>query len=302
MLNLPLRYAIKDLDGEELLAAGTSLDDRALQTLAARGRDQGYESSCLLQNEIVRTDLSSFMEEMPYRFIFGGAEGIREHLKCIGSVPLPNPLLSYLTDSKIYDFYTYRHSLMVFALTTFLLNNSFGDLAHDRQVLLVGPTHDLGKWAVSKKVLMKKTPLTRSERELLEFHPIAGCALLSYYLGDHQHPAVQVALNHHERRDGTGYPRGLSELEPVVEMVATCDVYDALISSRPYRPFNYDNRTALEEITTIAETGALGWPSVQALVGRNRKGYPSADQVAVSLEKRGTPPADNCYAKIIGEK
>lgn len=299
MLNLPLRYAIKDLNNEELLAAGSFLDNKTLQTLAVRGREQRYDANCLLQNEVIRTDLSAFMTEIPYGFIFGGAEGIREHLRCLGDVPLPGPLLAYLLDSRKDDFYTYRHSLMVFALTTFLLKTSFGDLADDTGMLLVGPTHDIGKWAVPKKILMKKTPLTRSERFLLEFHPIAGCALLSYYLGDYQHPAVQVALDHHERCDGTGYPRGLSELDPVVEMVATCDVYDALISSRPYRPFNYDNRTALEEITSIAETGALNWHSVQALVGRNRKGHPSPDKVDVSLEKRGVPPAGNCYAKIV---
>lgn len=299
MLSLPLRYAIKDLNGEELLAAGTLLDNQTLQALADRGRAQRYEAHCLLQNEVIRTDLPAFMKERPYGFIFGGDEGIREHLRCMGNIPLPGPLLAYLLASRKDDFYTYRHSLMVFALTTFLLKKSFGDLADDSEMLLVGPTHDLGKWAVPKKILMKTTPLTRSERSLLEFHPIAGCALLSYYLGDCQHPAVRVALEHHERRDGTGYPRGISELNPLVEMVATCDVYDALISCRPYRPLNYDNRTALEEITSIAETGALGWHSIQTLVGRNRKGYPYPDQVDVSLEKRGVPPAGNCYAKIL---
>jgi HD-GYP domain-containing protein (c-di-GMP phosphodiesterase class II) len=82
-------------------------------------------------------------------------------------------------------------------------------------------------------------------------------------------------------------------------MVATCDVYDALISSRPYRMSNYDNRTALEELSAIAETGALDLHCVQALIGRNRSGHPAAGQVKISLEKRGIPPTNNCYGQII---
>jgi HD-GYP domain-containing protein (c-di-GMP phosphodiesterase class II) len=77
-----------------------------------------------------------------------------------------------------------------------------------------------------------------------------------------------------------------------------CDVYDALISSRPYRPKNYDNRTALEELTAIANAGGLDWRCIKALIGRNRAGQPTPDKVDISLEKRGTPPSGNCYAVI----
>ena len=55
----------------------------------------------------------------------------------------------------------------------------------------------------------------------------------------------------------------LQKLDPMVEMVAACDVYDALLSPRPYRPLSYDNRTALEELTRMADSGSLGWPCVE---------------------------------------
>jgi len=186
-----------------------------------------------------------------------------------------------------------------FSGTTSLLmeNNSHLNQA-TKKMLIVGPIHDFGKRFIPKDILHKTTPLTKQERVLLEFHTIAGYVLLSYYLGDHSHPAVHVAFNHHERRDGSGYPRGIFNTDLLVEMVATCDVYDALVSSRPYRTVNYDNRTALEELTKIAETGALDWHCVQTLIAQNRAGHPSPDKIEVSVEKRGTPPPNNCYAII----
>lgn len=301
MLNITLPFAINDLEGNELLTAGSLLDETTINAVAAQGRQKQYKASCLLQHGSIRSDIESFMQVNPYASIFGDAEGLLAYLERIGEILVPQPLLSALDDFKENDFYTYRHSLIVFALTAFMMEKSFPGKILEKNALLVGPTHDLGKRSVPVDILNKKTPLTRSERCILEFHPIAGYVLLSYYLGDPRHPAAQVALNHHERRNGSGYPRGISELDPLVEMVATCDVYDALISSRPYRQGTYDNRTALEELSAIAETGALDVYCVQVLVGRNRAGHPAPDQVKISPEKRGTPPTNNCYAQTVDE-
>ena len=90
-------------------------------------------------------------------------------------------------------------------------------------------------------------------------------------------------------------------MSPLVEMVATCDIYDALISSRPYREGEYDNRTALEELSDIANAGALGRYSIQALVGRNRAGYPAPEEVRISAERRGKAPQSNCHAVTVDE-
>jgi len=302
MLNIKLPFAIDDLDGNQLLAAGTLLDSATIEAVARKGRQQGYGSTCLLQHERIRSDVEDFMNMNPYEYIFGGAGGVRAHLDRIGEVPIPLPLLRALELFREQDFYTYRHSLVVFILSTFMMEIVAREKLIVKNVLLVGPTHDLGKLAIPLEILNKRTPLTRRERSYLEFHPVAGYVISSYYLGDHQHPAAHVAFNHHERRDGSGYPRGVAEADPLVEMIATCDVYDALTSSRPYRPSDYNNRTALEELTSLAEAGTLSMHCVQALIARNRAGYPTPEEVEVSLVKRGTPPADNCYGKIVSEQ
>jgi len=300
-LSIKLSMPIKSLEGEELMAAGSVLSQPTLDAVIEKGRQQKFSAVSLLQYEEIRSDLIRFMAAKPYELMFGGPEGIMEHLEKIGDVPVPLPILHALDVFKKRDFYTYRHSLIVFALTTFMMDFCGSADTPERNVLLVGPTHDLGKLCVPADVLTKRTPVTRQERAMLEFHPVAGYVLNSYYLGDAAHPASLVALSHHERRDGSGYPRGITDIDPLIEMVAACDVYDALISTRPYRPTDYDNRSALEELTGLAEVGTLNWHCIHALIGRNRKGHPAAKEVKVSKARRGISPPDNCYGVFADE-
>ena len=300
-LDITLAFAIRDLDGVELLPAGLLLDEAIINDIARRGRLRQFKTSCLLQHDKVLSDMERFMSEAPYVFVFGGADGVRDHIRQFGEIPIPQPLLTALDMFKQSDFYTYRHSLVVFALTSFMMEKCYPNTMAERNILLVGPTHDVGKLSIPSDILQKKTPLTRRERQFLEFHAVAGFVLLSYYLGDHRHPAAYVALNHHERCNGSGYPRGIAAVSPLVEMVATCDVYDALISSRPYRMGEYDNRTALEELSDIAEEGALGWYGIQALIGRNRADRPAPDEVEVSRERRGKAPESNCHSVTVDQ-
>lgn len=143
--------------------------------------------------------------------------------------------------------------------------------------------------------------LTRAERSILEHHAVAGYVLLSYYLQDIHGVAARVARDHHERKDGSGYPLGRHLTDRLVEIVAVSHIYDALISPRPYRPTSYDNRTALEEITDLVRQGKLSWEVVQALVACNRRNKPHYSECTVSTEKRGNPPADNRHGIIEAE-
>jgi len=106
---------------------------------------------------------------------------------------------------------------------------------------------------------------------------------------------MEVARDHHERRYGSGYPLGARLEDRLVEIVAVSDIYDALISPRPYRPVSYDNRSALEELTEIADRGVIGWDVLTLLVALNRRDKPHIAECHVSMEKRGRPPAGNVY-------
>ncbi len=124
----------------------------------------------------------------------------------------------------------------------------------------------------------------------MKHHALAGYVLLCYYLRDTSNIAAIVARDHHERKDCSGYPCGIPLADRMVEIIAVSDIYDALISPRPYRPVSYDNRTALEEVTKMAERNEIGWEVVKALVSHNRKEKPHYSESKVSSEKRGHPP------------
>jgi len=161
--------------------------------------------------------------------------------------------------------------------------------------VMAGTIHDFGKVSVPLKILLKTDPLTKVDKIILEHHALAGFVLLSYFLQDHGRFAAWAAKEHHERRDGSGYPLGIPLKDGMVEIIAICDIYDALLSPRPHRPTPYDNRTALEELTKMAKKGNIGWEGIQALVSYNRRDRPHFREVNVSTEKRGTPPTDTVY-------
>ena len=106
-----------------------------------------------------------------------------------------------------------------------------------RMIELAAPLHDMGKIAIPDAVLMKPGPLNEDERAIMRRHPQIGHELLS---GSHNRfiqVSATIALRHQERFDGSGYPDGLvGEAIPLeARIVAVADVFDALISPRPYK-------------------------------------------------------------------
>jgi len=102
---------------------------------------------------------------------------------------------------------------------------------------LAAPMHDIGKIAITDSILQKTGQLDEEEYELMKTHTHIGAKLLSGHNSDLLRVARTIALNHHERWDGTGYPRGLSSkgIPLVGRISAICDVFDALTSDRPYK-------------------------------------------------------------------
>ena len=98
--------------------------------------------------------------------------------------------------------------------------------------------HDIGKLALPDSILQKSGPLTPEEWAVMKRHPLVGARILSGSDSDIIRLAEIVALTHHEKWDGSGYPRGLmgEEIPLVGRIVAICDVFDALTVVRPYKP------------------------------------------------------------------
>ena len=120
----------------------------------------------------------------------------------------------------------------------------------DAEILtLASVLHDIGKIAVPDAILSKPGALDPEERRLIESHASVGHAILAGAKSDLLRVADTIAWTHHERLDGSGYPRRLrgAELPIVGRIAAVADVFDALTSDRPYRPA-FDEPEALAMI------------------------------------------------------
>jgi len=122
--------------------------------------------------------------------------------------------------------------------------------------------HDIGKMGVSDTILLKPGPLNDREWEIMHHHPQYAYNLLASI--DYLKPALNIPYCHHEKWDGSGYPQGLKGEEIPLEarIFAVVDVYDALISDRPYR-LAWNKEDALEHIKK--ESGTHFDPQVVAL-------------------------------------
>jgi putative two-component system response regulator len=103
---------------------------------------------------------------------------------------------------------------------------------------MAAPMHDVGKIGIPDRILLKPGPLTTPEREEMQRHTLIGHEILTGSDSGLLNLAATIALTHHERVDGQGYPHGLrgAEIPPAGRIVAVADVFDALVNDRVYRP------------------------------------------------------------------
>lgn len=176
----------------------------------------------------------------------------------------------HMYQHKISERRSYRHQAIQLILQT-LYAKSPREQAHSKRVsvlcgaigsamgiavdelITAGVLHDIGKVSIGEAILEKRDPLSDSEWEQIKKHPEAGYNILSsvteYVF------LAECVLAHHERWDGTGYPKGLKgEAIPLpARIIAVADAYDAMVSDRPYRQ-GMSHADAMAEIEKGART------------------------------------------------
>jgi HD-GYP domain-containing protein (c-di-GMP phosphodiesterase class II) len=145
-------------------------------------------------------------------------------------------VMTMLSDLNVKDHYLFQHSLNV-CLYAGIVGMAHGYTRDELTVLALGAIlHDIGKTQTPDEILLKPGPLTPEEFEIVKKHPVDGFALLKD-IPNIPLISAHCALQHHERLDGSGYPRGLKsgEIHEYAQWIGIADVYDAMTSERVYR-------------------------------------------------------------------
>lgn len=158
-------------------------------------------------------------------------------ISIVESILLNRSTMVHLTDIRTYDDYTFGHSVNVSILSVFTGAGLGFNRKQLEELAVGGLLHDLGKIAIPREILNKPGKLTDAEMNIMREHSLTGFEILRKQNPDIPLLAAHIAFQHHERFDGSGYPRGLAgeNIHPYARIAAIADVYDALVSDRPYR-------------------------------------------------------------------
>jgi hypothetical protein len=210
------------------LVAALMLDFRQLGWWVGHGLELGGIGAV---GGAVALDLHRGVQSRPLAGDLRGSELVSEEQAFLGS-----HIRALTVSLAEKDEYTEEHTRRV-ALRSVQVGEELGlPPGRLRTLATGGLLHDIGKLSVPDEVLKKPGALDQQEYEVIQRHPENGRRLLRE-LGGFQDQVLRLVHDHHERLDGSGYPQGLSaaELDLDTRILAVCDVYDALISTRVYR-------------------------------------------------------------------
>lgn len=199
--------------------------------------------------------------------------------KIVGELSFKKDPMVSLTDIKHLDIYDYEHSVNT-AVLSVLTGLNMGYNERDLLILAKGSLlMNIGNEFVMQSINKKTEPLNENELSLLKKHTIVGRELLADNTTIEGH-VKNIVLNHHERLDGSGYPRGIraGSIDKYSKIVMIADVYDAMTSDRVHRKA-YSPNEALEFI--MGASGLFDHKSTTAFT-RNIIPYPIGEYIALS--------------------
>lgn len=143
--------------------------------------------------------------------------------------------LGYAAEYK--DNETGRHVIRMSHYSRILAESLGFSLARVDEIFNAAPMHDIGKIGIPDTILKKNGKLNEDEWLIMKNHPVIGAKIIGEHNDGLLKVARQIALSHHEKWDGTGYPYGLRKEEINLEarIIAIADVFDALTTARPYK-------------------------------------------------------------------
>ena len=234
-----------------IMKKGQKLTDVQITQMLSAKLDGAYVDTATSEvrivssiNQQIRREAISNIHSLADNFIDSNKGVQKSDIEAIGStaqdlidsLSAKKDILINIADIKMYDDYTYHHSLSVsimaiaIGIELGLTNQMLNELG------LAGLLHDIGKVAVPIEIINKPGRLTTEEFDVVKMHPVHAANHLRErnLVNDNVYAGI---VGHHEKLDGSGYPQKLSgkDIHPYARILAVADVYDALTSNRPYR-------------------------------------------------------------------
>jgi len=238
-----------------IFVSGAIGEELAIETLKGGATDYVYKSHLNQLGPAVKRALEEARQRRGRRM---AEDGLRQTLAKLQRT-LDQTVEALASVTEIRDPYTAGHQQRVAKIAT-AIASEFG-LPRDMTegIRVAGTLHDIGKIAVPAEILTKPSALLDMEFGLVKTHSQVGYQILKGI--DFPWPVAEAVLQHHERLDGSGYPRGLGadEIIPEARILGVSDVVEAMASHRPYRPA-FGIEVALEEI--VRGRGSIFDPEV----------------------------------------
>ncbi len=239
---------VRGADGRLLVRNGMVLTDSSIQKLANLGIGSVYIRNPLFEAidvpELVREDTRvRLVRELQNAFAGYQKNGdldtgaLRGEVKTMVAEIIGNrDAMLHTFDLRTYQDYVYAHSVNVAIISVLIALNLDYNEVKMTDLALGALLHDIGMLAVPGDILLKIGNLTVAEAEAVQRHAAEGFEIVRKRR-EISTLAAHIAFQHHERFDGTGYPRRLKgdEIHEYARIVAVADIFDALIADRPYR-------------------------------------------------------------------
>ncbi|MEP7100247.1 MAG: HD domain-containing phosphohydrolase [Burkholderiales bacterium] len=262
--------AIYNHQGIKLLEGGVSVDgslyDHLLAHRLSGPLDESLESDAPVTGLQLREAAEAAMARLPFFGLMGPPGGrVRSMLlQAIEAIPLPKPVAFHLTVARETRAAIFDHSILMALLCAHLVREG-GAPIHDMTVAAsAGLLHDLGMLHIDAALLEAGNRLSGDERRPIYAHPLTSSMLIARF---HEYPSsvARAVLEHHERLDGSGYPRGLAgdEISPLGRLLSLCEVVTAMFDGDRERP---DQRVSLLLRVSPRRFDATLVPSIHRLL------------------------------------
>lgn len=262
---------IYDDSGKLLITAGTKVARGSISFLKSKRVVLVHIEDEKLSDVKVDKKLEKLktrtLAKMPLVFnnlITGNYESCKEAMETVDElvdyIAQKGTINTNLYEVKLYDDYTYVHCLDTGMMAAFLGLSMGLNTARLKDLTISGMFHDIGKTKISSELINKEGRLTDEEFEIIKMHPQYGKEILQK-LGVLNDEVIQGVFQHHERYDGSGYPRGTEgmKISQFGRIIGICDVFTAVSANRSYR-MRFKPNEAYELI--LSGTGSMFDPEL----------------------------------------